>query len=136
MSLTLRRRAIRAQTQMSKKIGYVTLLVRDYDEAIDYYKRALGFALVEDAALSDTKRWVVVAPSGSNGTCLVLAKAATPDQLARIGDQAGGRVFLFLHSDAFWRDHQEMKAKGLGFRETPRHHAHPTLPHLHRLHAH
>lgn len=105
---------------MSQKIGYVTLLVREYDEAIDYYSRVLGFELVEDTALSDTKRWVVVSPSGPAGTSLVLAKAVGPDQAARLGDQAGGRVFLFLHSDDFWRDYEDMKAKGVCFREVPR----------------
>ena len=79
-------------------IGHVTLLVREYDEAIAYYTTCLGFALVEDTPLGGGKRWVLVAPPGRGGTTLLLARAATPEQARRVGDQAGGRVFLFLHS--------------------------------------
>ena len=103
-----------------QKIGYVTLLVRDYDEALAFYIGILGFDLIEDTALEDGKRWVLVAPPGGTGTCLLLAKATTPEQAARIGDQTGGRVFLFLHTDDFWRDYHALRARGLQFAEDPR----------------
>ena len=105
---------------MPQKIGYVSLLVRDYDEAIKYFTEMLLFDLVEDTPLADGRRWVLVAPPGSNETRLLLARAATPEQAARIGDQAGGRVLLFLHTDDFWRDYDDMKWRGVRFRETPR----------------
>ncbi len=105
---------------MPQKIGYVSLLVRDYDEAIKYFTEMLLFDLVEDTPLADGRRWVLVAPPGSNETRILLAKAATPEQDARIGDQAGGRVLLFLHTDDFWRDYDDMKWRGVRFRETPR----------------
>src|SRR5262249_9660131 len=90
---------------MTQSLAAVALLVREYDEAIAYSTGCLGFELVEDTKLSETKRWVVVAPPGRTGTALLLAKAANPQQLERVGDQAGGRVFLFLHTDDFWRDY-------------------------------
>ncbi|HWT32020.1 MAG TPA: VOC family protein [Propylenella sp.] len=105
---------------MPQKIGYVSLLVRDYDEAIKYFTEMLLFDLVQDAPLADGRRWVLVAPPGSNETRILLAKAATPEQAARIGDQTGGRVLLFLHTDDFWRDYDDMKWRGVRFRETPR----------------
>lgn len=100
-------------------IGAVTLLVRDYDEAIAFYVGAVGFDLLEDTDLGGGKRWVRVAPKGG-GVALLLAKATTPEQIARIGDQTGGRVGFFLHSDDFARDHAAMVAKGVEFLETPR----------------
>ena len=103
-----------------QKIGYVALVVRDYDEALAFYTGVLGFDLIEDTALEDGKRWVLVAPSGSTGTCLLLAKATTPEQIAHIGDQTGGRVILFLHTDDFWRDYHVLRARGLQFTEEPR----------------
>jgi lactoylglutathione lyase len=105
---------------VNRKIGYVALLVRDYDEAIAYFTQALGFELIEDRELSPSKRWVLVAPRGKDGTCLLLAKAASPDQLRHVGDQSGGRVFLFLHTDDFWRDYEAMRARGVVFEEEPR----------------
>jgi catechol 2,3-dioxygenase-like lactoylglutathione lyase family enzyme len=105
---------------MPRWLAQVTLLVRDYDEAIDYFTRALRFTLVEDTQLDSQKRWVLVAPEGPDRTALVLAKAATPKQVARIGDQAGGRVFLFLHTDDFWRDYEDFRARGVEFLEAPR----------------
>lgn len=105
---------------MAQRIGYVTLLVREYDEAIAYYTGVLGFALVEDMPVAEGKRWVLVAPPGAGGTGLLLARAATPEQAARVGDQTGGRVFLFLHSDDFRRDHHAMKERGVQFTEEPR----------------
>ena len=95
-------------------------LVRDYDEAIAFFTEALRFKLIEDTPLADSKRWVRVAPPGSSGTSLVLAQAASAEQLARVGDQGGGRVFLFLHTDDFRRDYEDMKARGVVFREAPR----------------
>ncbi|KAF0182586.1 MAG: Glyoxalase/bleomycin resistance protein/dioxygenase [Caulobacteraceae bacterium] len=107
-------------------IGAFTLLVRDYDEAIAFYVGALGFTLLEDTALSADKRWVRVAPNGGGvapnggGVALLLAKASTPEQIARIGDQTGGRVGFFLHTDDFARDHAAFVAKGVRFLEEPR----------------
>lgn len=103
----------------ARVVGSVALLVRDYDEAIAFYTAALGFDLLEDTPLGGGKRWVRVAPPGG-GTALLLAKAATPDQLARVGDQAGGRVFLFLHTDDFHRDHAVLTARGVRFAGAPR----------------
>lgn len=105
---------------MPQHLGLVTLLVRDYDEAIHFFTAKLGFALLEDRALEQGKRWVVVAPPGSSATGLLLARAATPDQNARVGDQTGGRVFLFLYTDDFRRDYEELRSRGVIFRETPR----------------
>lgn len=105
---------------MSQFIGYVTLVVGDYDKAIAYYTAVLGFDLVEDTSLSHGKRWVLVRPQGDGGTCLLLAKAANPEQAARVGDQTGGRVFLFLHTDYFWRDYETMRGRGVRFLEAPR----------------
>ena len=102
-----------------RTLAHVALVVRDYDEAIDFYTRALGFTLVEDAPLSAEKRWVVVAPSGE-GASLLLAKASNDAQLSRVGNQTGGRVFLFLHTDDFDRDHRMMSAHGVNFVEGPR----------------
>jgi catechol 2,3-dioxygenase-like lactoylglutathione lyase family enzyme len=104
---------------MTQTIGHVTLLVRDYDEAIAFFTGALGFALLEDTTQGDGKRWVLVAPSGG-GTSLLLAKAVTREQTAAIGRQAGGRVFLFLNTDNFLRDYEAMRSRGVVFNETPR----------------
>jgi catechol 2,3-dioxygenase-like lactoylglutathione lyase family enzyme len=101
-------------------LGYVALVVRDYDEALAFFTRTLNFTVVEDTRLSDTKRWVLVAPPGSHGTNLLLARAATPEQMSRIGDQTGGRVFLFLHTDDFWRDYREMTERKVKFTREPR----------------
>jgi catechol 2,3-dioxygenase-like lactoylglutathione lyase family enzyme len=105
---------------MTNLLGAVTFLVRDYDDAIAFFTDMLGFNLIEDTALGDGKRWVLVAPPGSVGTRLLLAKAVTPEQIARIGDQTGGRVFLFLHTDDFWRDYDAMRSRGVRFLEAPR----------------
>ena len=93
---------------MKQKIAHIALVVDDYDEAIDFYTRKLNFTLVEDTIMSVEKRWVIVAPPGSNGCSLLLAKAASDDQRSRIGNQTGGRVFLFLHTDDFERDFQNL----------------------------
>jgi catechol 2,3-dioxygenase-like lactoylglutathione lyase family enzyme len=105
---------------MHQNIAHVAIVVRDYDEAIAYYTSALGFHLVEDTSLGGGKRWVTVRPPGSDGTCLLLARAASPAQESRIGNQTGGRVFLFLHTDDFWRDYNAMKARGVEFIQEPR----------------
>ena len=108
-------------------IGALALVVRDYDEAIAFYRDRLGFTLVEDTPLGPDKRWVRLAPPGSTETRLLLAKAATPEQAARIGDQTGGRVFLFLETDDFQRDYAHMRAQGVRFREAPRREAYGTV---------
>jgi catechol 2,3-dioxygenase-like lactoylglutathione lyase family enzyme len=105
---------------MKQSLAHVTVVVRDYDEAIAFFVGILKFSLVEDTALSAAKRWVIVAPPGSNGTSLLLAKAATAEQGSRVGNQTGGRVSFFLHTDDFHRDHKEMKAHGIRFVEGPR----------------
>jgi catechol 2,3-dioxygenase-like lactoylglutathione lyase family enzyme len=101
-------------------IAHIALLVQDYDEAIAFYTQKLGFNLTEDTHLDDGKRWVRVAPPGASETFLLLAKAEGPAQEACIGNQTGGRVFLFLHTDDFWRDHAAMTARGVKFHEEPR----------------
>jgi len=105
---------------MAQTLGYVALVVRDYDEAITFFTQALGFTLLEDTDLGHGKRWVLVGLPRSRGTSLLLARAVTPEQSGRIGNQTGGRVFLFLHTDDFWSDYQGMKERGVHFRETPR----------------
>jgi len=104
---------------MMQRIGYVALVVRDYDEAIAFYTQSLGFALIEDADLGNGKRWVRVRPPGTRGTDLLLARAATPEQAACIGNQTGGRVFLFLHTNDFWRDYRAFLARGVQFVRPP-----------------
>jgi catechol 2,3-dioxygenase-like lactoylglutathione lyase family enzyme len=101
-------------------LASLSLLVRDYDEAIAFFTQALRFRLVEDTSLGDGKRWVRVAPEGPGGAALLLAKAATPEQESRIGNQSGGRVFLFLHTSDFWDDYHHMQAHGVRFTEQPR----------------
>ncbi|MGN8023515.1 VOC family protein [Phyllobacterium sp. 22229] len=105
---------------MSRHIGMVTLVVRDYDEAIAWYTGVLGFSLVSDTALSPAKRWVVVAPE-KDGAKILLARADNPAQTASIGNQTGGRVALFLHTDDFAADHAAMVRAGVHFLEEPRH---------------
>lgn len=98
---------------MTQNLALIALVVHDYDKAIEFYTGKLNFTLVEDTALSDTKRWVVVAPQGSTGCALLLAKAVNEKQTSRVGDQTGGRVFLFLHTDNFNRDYQDLIQKGI-----------------------
>ena len=105
---------------MAQFIAAVALVVPDYDEAIAYYTAVLGFELIEDSALSEGKRWVLIAPPGSHGTRLLLARAATPAQMERVGDQTGGRVFLFLYTDDFYRDYALLSERGVEFVEVPR----------------
>ena len=112
---------------MPQNLAHVALVVRDYDEAIAYFTGALGFELREASDLGGGKRWVVVAPRDSRGTSLLLARAATAEQETRIGDQTGGRVFLFLRTDDFWRDYRAMKTKGVRFLEEPREEEYATV---------
>ena len=97
----------------------MALVVADYDDAISFYTRKLDFDLVEDTVLSETKRWVLVRPKGPGGACLLLAKAATDEQRTRVGNQTGGRVFLFLQTDNFWKDYETMRNKGIVFVREP-----------------
>lgn len=112
---------------MTQFISAIALVIPDYDEAIAYYTQVLGFDLIEDSPREPGKRWVLVAPPGSNGMRLLLARAATPAQRERIGDQTGGRVFLFLHTDDFRRDHAAYIARGVEFVEEPREEAYATV---------
>ncbi len=105
---------------MPHAISMVALVVREYDEAIAFFTAALGFELIEDDPRADGKRWVVVAPPGDGGAALLLAKAVTPEQRASIGNQAGGRVFLFLRTSEFRRDYERMRTHGVRFTEEPR----------------
>ncbi len=105
---------------VSRSLAAVTLVVRDYDEAIDFFTGALRFRVVEDRGLADGKRWVVVAPQDSNGTGLLLARAVTLEQEAHVGNQAGGRVAFFLQTTDFWDDYAHMQAHGVRFTESPR----------------
>jgi catechol 2,3-dioxygenase-like lactoylglutathione lyase family enzyme len=113
--------------ERDRRLAHVAVVVRDYDEAIDFYTRALGFHLVEDTKLGPDKRWVVVALSARDGASILLAKASNESQTSRIGNQTGGRVFLFLHTDDFWRDHREMTSQGVCFVEKPREETYGTV---------
>ena len=116
---------------MAQHIGALTLLVADYDEAITFFTRGMGFELLEDTPLDEPgkpgKRWVRVAPKGAPGSALLLARAANEEQRAAIGRQGGGRVFLFLETDDFARDHALFSARGIRFLETPRAEAYGTV---------
>jgi catechol 2,3-dioxygenase-like lactoylglutathione lyase family enzyme len=112
---------------MTQALAQVTLVVREYDEAIVFFTHQLGFHLLEDSALSDGKRWVVVGPYGSATLRLLLARASTPDEIRSIGNQAGGRVFLFLYTDNFWNDYRAMRSRGVKFLETPREESYGTV---------
>ena len=111
---------------MAQHLALLSLLVRDYDEALAYYVDKLGFALVEDSDLGGGKRWVVVSP-GAGGSRFLLAQASDDQQAALIGGQGGGRVWLFLHTDAFEADHARMSAAGVRFLEEPRHEAYGSV---------
>src|SRR5436305_14914224 len=113
----MRRRRTRA---MRQQITAVALVVRDYDEAIAFFTNRLRFTLVEDTSLGNGKRWVLVAPPGDHGIALLLACAATPEQESRVGNQTGGRVFLFLHTDDFWRDYRSLQSHNVEFVRPPK----------------
>ena len=112
---------------MKQSLNSVTYLVREFDEAIEFFTTKLQFDLIADTALNEEKRWVLVRPRGENGTSLLLAKAATPEQEKFIGNQTGGRVFLFLHTDDFERDYKSMLSRGVEFLEEPRHEDYGTV---------
>ena len=116
---------------MPQTLGYVALVVRDYDEALKFFTQSLGFTVVEDSLSKDRngqdKRWVLVRPPGSRGTDLLLARASTPEEHSRVGNQTGGRVFLFLHTDDFWRDYRTMTARGVKFVRDPKEEAYGTV---------
>jgi len=106
---------------MSRSIALVALVVREYDEAIEFYTQKLGFRLIEDTFIPEqNKRWVVVAPPGEGGAQLLLARAINDVQRERVGDQTGGRVFLFLNTDDFWRDYREFQQQGIRFVREPK----------------
>ena len=105
---------------MKQSVGSVAVVVEDYDEAIEFYVETLGFRLIEDTYIEkQDKRWVLVAPPGSTGTNLLLARAVGEEQASRIGNQTGGRVFLFLHTDDFWRDFNAYRSRGVVFVRDP-----------------
>jgi len=103
-----------------QRIAHIALVVNDYEDAINFYTKKLNFNLIEDTRLSDSKRWVLVAPPGANECCLLLAKAADDKQRASVGNQTGGRVFLFLYTDDFNRDYTQMREKGIRFVRPPK----------------
>src|ERR1700679_3586179 len=105
---------------MPLKIAHISIIVRDYDEAIDFYREKMGFMLIDDTKISEDKRWVLLAPPGVGGCCLLLAKAANEQQAAFIGNQAGGRVFLFLFTDNFSHDYNKMLERGINFIRPPK----------------
>ena len=113
---------------MIQSIVHIALVVKDYDEAIEFYTKKLHFTLIEDTYQQEQdKRWVVVSPPGSSGATILLARASKPEQLAFIGNQAGGRVFLFLGTDDFWRDYNEMIAKEIEFVREPKEESYGTV---------
>src|SRR5271157_1956591 len=118
---------LKGGTAMTQTLDHVALVVREYDEALAFFTGTLNFRVVEDTRLSEDKRWVLIAPLGSRGTSLLLARAATPEQESRIGNQTGGRVFLFLHTDDFWRDYNEMIARKVKFIRPPSEEAYGTV---------
>ena len=105
---------------MKQSIAHIALVVNDYDEAIKFYTEKLGFRLIDDTPQSETKRWVLVAPPGAEECCLLLAKGVGEEQRSRIGNQTGGRVFLFLKTDDFWRDFKSFSARGVNFVREPK----------------
>ena len=105
---------------VQQQIGIVTIVVENYDDAIEFYTQKLQFTLAEDTDLGGGKRWVQVSPPNSNGTNLLLAQASSDEQRQVIGNQTGGRVFLFLQTNDFWRDYEAMKSSGVVFNEEPR----------------
>jgi len=113
---------------MKQSIIHIAVVVKDYDEAIDFYVNKLKFELIEDIYQPDQdKRWVVVSPPDTNGTTLLLAKASKPEQIEFIGNQSGGRVFLFLNTDDFWRDYNRMVADGINFIRAPKEQSYGTV---------
>ncbi|BDF95677.1 MULTISPECIES: VOC family protein [Pseudoalteromonas] len=114
-------------SNIKQHIGSIALVVESYNDAIAFYTQKLGFDLIEDTDLGNGKRWVLIAPPNSNGTNLLLAQASAPQQLEAVGNQTGGRVFLFLHTNDFWRDYKVMQKNGIRFNEQPRKEAYGTV---------
>jgi len=112
---------------MKQRLAHIAIVVDDYDEAIGFYTEKLHFSLVEDTQLSETKRWVLVRPKGSNECCLLLAKATNEEQKSRVGNQTGGRVFLFLHTDNFERDYQNLLNNKIEIVRPPQNEAYGTV---------
>jgi catechol 2,3-dioxygenase-like lactoylglutathione lyase family enzyme len=112
---------------MTQTLAQVTLVVREYDEAIAFFTEKLGFHLLEDCARGGGTRWVVVGPDGPGSLRLLLARASTPEQIRTVGSQSGGRVFLFLHTDSFWSDYRAMQSRGVKFLEAPREESYGTV---------
>jgi catechol 2,3-dioxygenase-like lactoylglutathione lyase family enzyme len=112
---------------MPQTIAHLTLVVRNYNEALAFFTQKLGFQLLADTPLPGNKRWLLVAPADSSGIALLLAEAATPEESRAIGNQTGGRVFLFLHTDDFWRDYRAYQFRGIHFLETPREESYGTV---------
>ena len=112
---------------MKQSLAHIALVVDNYDDAIQFYVNKLNFTLVEDTVLSETKRWVLIAPPGSDGTTLLLAQASNEAQMQRVGNQTGGRVFLFLYTDNLWRDYKNMQANGIEFIDLPREEVYGTV---------
>lgn len=112
---------------MKQHIAHIALVVKDYDDAIEFYTKKLDFDLIEDTKLDEFKRWVLVRPPNSNECCLLLAKAANEEQSVSIGNQTGGRVFLFLYTDDFWRDYEKMKKRGITFIRPPKKESYGTV---------
>src|SRR5215469_15621076 len=108
------------RSSVKQEIAHVALVVRDYDEAIEFYTKRLGFELLEDKPLESGKRWIIIAPRNATGTSILIARAADAEQLSRVGNQTGGRVFLFLHTDDFWHDYTTLKSRGIEFIREPR----------------
>lgn len=112
---------------MNQYLAHIALVVKEYDEAIDFYCNKLGFELKEDTVMSETKRWVIVQPKGEGNCSLLLAKAVGDEQQSRIGNQTGGRVFLFLYTDDFWIDYNNYTSKGIEFVREPKEEAYGTV---------
>lgn len=120
--------ALVMKPQFRQSLGLVSLVVRDYDEALDFFVGRLGFELIEDTPVPEqNKRWVVITPPGSKGCGLLLARASAPDQESHIGNQTGGRVFLFLYTDDFWRDYERFRAQGIEFVRPPKEEGYGTV---------
>ena len=112
---------------MPQSIAQLTLVVRNYGEALAFYTQKLGFDLLQDIPLPDNQRWILVSPANSRSAALLLAEAATPEQSLAVGNQTGGPVFLFLHNDDFWRDYKTYQSRGVRFLETPREETYGTV---------
>lgn len=112
---------------MKQRIAHIALLVKEYDEAIEFYTKKLDFVLLEDTKIDENKRWVMIAPSGAKECCLLLAKAVNEEQSKSIGNQTGGRVFLFLFTDDFWRDYTKMLDRKINFVRPPQKHEYGTV---------